>query len=100
MDRAAMDLIPSAAYFSKVLRARRESAGALTRFFQQLIGLEAKLRQYADGERFVKEIERTGGPELLALAWQGPENLPSAAEIQAPDLWVSRVRGGLALEPA
>ena len=47
----------------------------------------------------MREIERTGGPELLALAWQGPENLPSAAEILAPDRWASRVRG-LALEPA
>ncbi len=47
----------------------------------------------------MREIESTGGPELLALAWEGPGNLPSAAEIQAPDRWVSRLRG-LALEPA
>ncbi len=99
MDRAALDLIPSAGHFSRVLRARRESASGVTKFFQQLIGLEAKLRQYADGERFVREIERSGGPELLALAWQGPENLPTAAEIQAPDRWASRVRG-LSLELA
>jgi coenzyme F420 biosynthesis associated uncharacterized protein len=99
MDRAALDLIPSAAHFSSVLRARRESVGGFTKFFQQVIGLEAKLRQYADGERFVRAIESTGGPELLALAWQGPENLPSAAEILAPERWASRVRG-LALEPA
>ncbi len=99
MDRAALDRIPSAGHFSRVLRARRESVGGLTRFFQQLIGLEAKLRQYADGERFVRAIESAGGPELLALAWQGPDNLPTAAEIQAPDRWASRVRG-LALEPA
>ena len=98
MDRAAANLIPSAARFSQVLRALRESASGLTRLFQQLIGLEAKLRQYADGERFVREIERTGGPELLALAWERPENLPSAAEIRSPDRWVSRVRG-LALGP-
>ena len=80
-------------------RASRVPASGLTKFFQQLIGLEAKLRQYADGERFVREIERIGGPELLALAWQAPGNLPSAAEIQAPDRWASRVRG-LTLEPA
>ena len=98
MDRAAAKLVPSAAHFSQVLRTRRESVSGLTKFFQQLIGLEAKLRQYADGERFVREIERNGGPELLALAWQRPENLPTAAEILAPDQWVSRVRG-LALEP-
>ena len=99
MGRAARDLIPNAAHFSQVLRARRESASGFVKLFQQLIGLEAKLRQYADGARFVREIENTGGPELLALAWQGPENLPSAPEIQAPDRWVSRLRG-LALEPA
>jgi coenzyme F420 biosynthesis associated uncharacterized protein len=98
MDRAAAKLVPNAAHFSQVLRTRRESVSGLTKFFQQLIGLEAKLRQYADGERFVREIERNGGPELLALAWQRPENLPTAAEILAPDQWVSRVRG-LALEP-
>jgi uncharacterized protein (DUF2342 family) len=98
MDRAAENLVPNAAHFSTVLRQRRESAGGLTRLFQQLIGLEAKLRQYADGESFVREVERTGGPELLALAWERPENLPSAAEIKSPDIWVSRVRG-LALEP-
>jgi coenzyme F420 biosynthesis associated uncharacterized protein len=98
MDRAAAELIPSAARFSEVLRSRRESASGITRFFQQLIGLEAKLRQYADGESFVREIERTGGPELLALAWLRPENLPSMAEIKAPERWVARVRG-LALEP-
>ena len=65
MDRAARDLIPNAAHFSQVLRARRESASGLTKFFQQLIGLEAKLRQYADGARFVREIEsdrRPGAP--------------------------------------
>ena len=82
-----------------MLRARRESAGGLTKLFQQLIGLEAKLRQYADGARFVREIEKTGGPELLSLAWQAPGNLPSAAEIRAPERWVSRLRGP-ALEPA
>jgi coenzyme F420 biosynthesis associated uncharacterized protein len=93
MDRAAAKLLPHAAHFSEVLRSRRESASGLTRFFQQLIGLEAKLRQYADGERFVQAVEREGGPELLALVWERPENLPTAPEIQSPDMWMSRVRG-------
>ncbi|MGD1011474.1 MAG: zinc-dependent metalloprotease [Acidimicrobiales bacterium] len=99
MDRAASDAIPSAARFSEVLRSRRESASGLTRFFQQLIGFDAKLKQYADGERFVREIERTGGPELLALAWESPGNMPCVAEIREPDRWVLRVQGR-SLEPA
>ena len=94
MDRAALDRIPSAERFSKVLRARRESKGGLTRVFQQVIGLEAKLRQYAEGERFVRAVEEVGGAELLALAWEGPGNLPSASEIRSPIQWVQRVREG------
>ena len=100
MDRAAARPDPERRRISRrsCVPAVSRSSG-LTKFFQQLIGLEAKLRQYADGERFVRAIESAGGPELLALAWQGPDNLPTAAEIQAPDRWASRVRG-LALEPA
>jgi coenzyme F420 biosynthesis associated uncharacterized protein len=99
MDRAACDVIPNAARFSQVLRSRRESASGMTRFFHQLIGFDAKLKQYADGERFVREVERAGGPELLALAWERAENMPCAAEIQEPERWVLRVRGR-SLEPA
>lgn len=94
MDRAATDLVPNAERFSKVLKARRESAGGVTRFFQQLIGLEAKLRQYAEGERFVREVERVGGPDLLHKAFERPENLPDVGEIRQPGKWVERVGGG------
>ena len=38
-----------------------------------LIGLDAKLRQYEQGERFIEAVEADGGPELLARAWRGPE---------------------------
>ncbi len=99
MNRAAAERIPRAQRFARVLRERRENATPLVRFFQQLIGMEAKLRQYAEGERFVEEVERAGGPELLARVWEEPANLPSLTEIRDPALWVSRLRGR-ALESA
>jgi coenzyme F420 biosynthesis associated uncharacterized protein len=98
MDRAASQLIPHAAHFSQVLRARRESSGGPSKFFLQLVGLEAKLSQYAQGASFVRAVERQGGPELFALVWQDPKNLPSEAEIKAPDRWMSRL-AGLQLAP-
>ncbi len=91
MDRAGRGLVPSADRFGKVLRARRESARGLTRIFQQLIGLQAKLSQYAQGEAFIEAVERRGGPQLLARAWEAPENLPSLLEIREPQLWIERV---------
>jgi coenzyme F420 biosynthesis associated uncharacterized protein len=91
MDRAGAAAIPSAARFSEVLRQRRNQTRGPARLLQQLIGLEAKLRQYEEGEKFIAAVEGSGGPELLEHAWRGPEWLPSLIEIRNPDAWISRV---------
>lgn len=91
MDRAGAADIPSAAHFSSVLRARRKQAHGLARILQQLIGIEAKLRQYEEGERFIAAVEESGGPELLDHAWRGPAWLPSLEEIREPSAWIARV---------
>jgi coenzyme F420 biosynthesis associated uncharacterized protein len=91
MDRAGAGLVPSADRFSRVLRQRRQSARGLARLIQQLVGLEAKLAQYQQGEQFIEEVERVGGPSLLEVAWERPENLPSIAEIRDPTGWIRRV---------
>jgi coenzyme F420 biosynthesis associated uncharacterized protein len=92
MDRAGADRIPSAARFSRVLRDRRKAAGA-ARLLQRIIGLEAKINQYAQGEAFIEHVERVGGgPHALDPVWQGPQWLPTLAEIRDPDEWLGRVR--------
>lgn len=94
MDRAGAGLIPSAPRFSNVLHQRRAGARGAARFLQQLIGLEAKMKQYEQGERFVEAVEAAGGPELFERVWRGPEWLPDLAEIQNPDRWIERARAG------
>jgi len=89
MDRASVGRIPGAARFHQVLQQRREAAGA-ARFLQKLIGLEAKLRQYQDGERFLEAVDAAQGASI-DLLWRGPEYLPSLAEIRTPGLWLSRI---------
>ena len=89
MDRAATDRVPSAQRFSAVLHDRRQSKGAV-RVLQKLIGLEAKLKQYEEGERFLETLEAAGG-EGIELLWRGPEYLPDLAEIRDPQRWLSRV---------
>jgi coenzyme F420 biosynthesis associated uncharacterized protein len=95
MDRAGEGLVPSADRFGRVLRQRRESARGLSRMVQQLIGLEAKLSQYAQGEAFIARVERAGGDRLLARAWEEPDHLPSLIEIREPQLWIERMGAAL-----
>ena len=84
MDRAGAGEVPGAAHFSQVLHERRTNAKGLTRLMSKLLGLDAKMRQYAEGERFVESVETAGGPVLLARVWEGPEWLPTLEEIRDP----------------
>jgi len=91
MDRAATDRIPSAERFSRVLRERRGNNKGAGRLLQQLIGLEAKLKQYEQGEAFIRTVEEAGGRALLDRVWEGPEALPTLDEIREPGQWLARM---------
>ena len=93
MDRAGASEVPGAAHFSRVLHERRSNARGLTKLVSKVLGLEAKMRLYAEGERFVESVEATGGPALLARVWEGPEMLPTLDEIRDPAAWVARAGG-------
>jgi coenzyme F420 biosynthesis associated uncharacterized protein len=96
MDRAGEGIIPSAERFGRVLRQRRQSTVGLAKLLQQLIGLEAKMNQYEQGEKFIAAVERAGGTALLDHAWERAENLPSIYEIRDPSLWIARQQPAVA----
>jgi coenzyme F420 biosynthesis associated uncharacterized protein len=93
MDRAGADRIASAHRFSRVLRERRANANPAAKLVQRLLGIEAKINQYAQGETFIAEVERLGGgPDALDPVWRGASWLPTLAEIREPAEWLARVR--------
>lgn len=91
MDRAGEGHIPSAERFGRVLRQRRQQANVAVRLLQQLLGLEAKLNQYAQGEAFIAAVEEVGGTDLLDRVWESPALLPTLVEIRQPGTWIERV---------
>jgi len=97
MDRAGVDLIPSAARFSRVLHERRKRVNPIGRFIQRLIGLEGKMGQYAAGEKFIAAIEAEHGERAVDVCWKGPHNLPSLDEIREPQTWLDRVHAEAAV---
>jgi coenzyme F420 biosynthesis associated uncharacterized protein len=97
MDRAGADRIPSAERFGRVLRARRKQVRGPARMLQRMLGLEAKLSQYEQGEQFIAAVEAAGGVSLLDRAWEDPANLPTLVEIREPQRWIDRVGGNVEL---
>ena len=89
MDRASVGRVPSAGRFKSVLHQRRQAVGPV-RLLQKVIGLEAKLRQYQEGEEFLAAVE-SSGVASIDLLWRGPEWLPTLPEIKQPELWLARV---------
>ena len=70
---------------------RRQRRSGFERAVLRLTGMDLKLEQYAKGERFVRAIAEARGRPALARIWDGPDSLPSAEEIAAPELWMTRV---------
>jgi coenzyme F420 biosynthesis associated uncharacterized protein len=92
MDRAGKGHVPSAARFSRALRERRQQGSSMAKVVQRVMGIDAKLKQYRQGEAFIAYVEEHGGATALDAAWRGPEWLPTLAEIRAPQEWLDRVR--------
>ena len=90
MDRAGLDLIPGQPRFARVMSQRRAQASGPSKFLQKLLGFQAKLAQYAEGEAFVRAVEASGGRELFDQVWTSAEMLPDIEEIRTPQLWIDR----------
>ena len=72
MDRAGEGHVPSAARFSRALRERRRQGGSTAKVLQKVMGIDAKMKQYAQGESFIAYVERHGGTGAARRRLAGP----------------------------
>jgi coenzyme F420 biosynthesis associated uncharacterized protein len=93
MDGVGPDVVPSVRTLRKRFAQRRKGRGPLDRVLRRLLGLEQKMKQYADGRTFVAGVVERAGMEGFNRVWAGPENLPRIEELTDPDRWVERVLG-------
>ena len=92
MDGVGPDVVPSVAEIREKFGQRRASgAGRLDQALRRLLGLDAKMRQYKDGERFVRKVVDEVGMDGFNRIWTSPNTLPTKAEIAKPAEWVARV---------
>lgn len=92
MDGVGPQVVPSVAEIREKFQQRRaRGASRLDQALRRLLGLDAKLRQYRDGERFVRAVVDEVGMDGFNRVWTSPNTLPTKAEIAKPAEWVARV---------
>lgn len=84
-------VVPSVESIQQKFQARRGGTGPLDRALRRLFGIDVKMRQYAEGSRFVTAVVQQVGMDGFNRVWESPASLPTMAEIAAPATWVARV---------
>ncbi|MFF8603284.1 zinc-dependent metalloprotease [Streptomyces sp. NPDC015232] len=92
MDGVGPEVVPSVTEIREKFQQRRaRGASRLDLALRKLLGLDAKLRQYRDGERFVRAVVDQVGMDGFNRVWTSPNTLPTKTEIARPADWVARV---------
>ncbi|WP_051581047.1 zinc-dependent metalloprotease [Pseudonocardia acaciae] len=91
MDAVGPAVVPSVATIRGRFTARRRGGGLLDRLLRALLGVEAKVRQYAVGSAFTKHVVDSVGMTGFNKVWTSPATLPTRAELTDPDAWLRRV---------
>jgi coenzyme F420 biosynthesis associated uncharacterized protein len=92
MNAVSPDVIPSQpAIEQRFAQRRRKGGNPLDRLLRQLLGMEAKTRQYVNGAAFVRAVVDRIGVEDFNAVWTSRETLPTKAEIAEPTRWIARV---------
>lgn len=91
MDGVGPDVVPSVDRIRAQFDTRRQGGNSVERFLRRLFGIDMKMRQYAEGARFVRAVVAQVGMVGLNRVWSEPLLLPDADEIRNPERWLARV---------
>ena len=91
MDAVDSSIVPTVKTIRQRFNARGGNRGVIETWMRRFLGLEAKMRQYRDGQRFVGAVVQKIGMDGFNVVWERVENLPTEHEIHHPQEWIDRV---------
>ena len=94
MDAVGPQVVPSVAEIREKFNTRRRTAGRVEQAVRRLLGIDLKMRQYADGAKFVRAVVDEVGMDRFNKVWDSPETMPTRSEIADPRAWIARVATG------
>jgi coenzyme F420 biosynthesis associated uncharacterized protein len=93
MDAVGPRVVPTVGTIRQRFTERRKGGGLFDRILRSLLGVDAKIRQYAQGAAFTQHVVDAVGMDGFNEVWASPERLPTRREIAEPAQWVRRVHG-------
>jgi coenzyme F420 biosynthesis associated uncharacterized protein len=91
MDAVGPQVVPSVEQIRERFNSRRGSSGRVEQTIRRILGIDLKMKQYAEGSRFVKAVVDEVGMADFNKVWTSPETLPTREEFNHPHKWVERV---------
>ena len=91
VERACTNLVPSSERIREAMRERTLGVTPADRFMERLLGIEIDASTLERGDRFIQGVVERAGDEGLERLWADDLDLPTAAEVDAPGLWLARI---------
>ena len=91
MDAVDASIVPSVKTIRQRFNDRGKDRGVVEKFIRSLLGLDAKMRQYSDGARFVRAVVDVAGMDGFNKVWESADHLPTEPEIHDAKLWLERM---------
>jgi coenzyme F420 biosynthesis associated uncharacterized protein len=91
MNAVGKDLLENYDMISRKFEERQKQRSQADQLFAKLTGLDVKMEQYRQGERFIDQIANERGHAFAHRVWDKPENLPTMEEIREPARWIARI---------
>lgn len=91
MDAVDTSIVPSVKTIRQRFTDRGKDRGVMEKFIRNLLGLDAKMRQYSDGAKFVRAVVDVAGMEGFNRVWESADHLPTEPEIHDAKLWLDRM---------
>jgi len=93
MDAVGPQVVPTVEQIREKFNSRRGSSGRIEQTLRRMLGIDLKMKQYAEGSRFVRTVVDEAGMATFNKVWTSPETLPTKEEFADPQLWLDRVAG-------
>lgn len=89
--RACINLVPSSDRIRSAMRERTLGVTPADRFMERLLGIDIDQSTLDRGDNFITGIVERAGDDALERLWADDLDLPTAAEVDAPGLWLARI---------